>query len=181
VTAQVARVSEGSPNRIEQLLRRFARLGKKEITLLESSEILAAFGLVLPARRGTGNITNLGILSGTDFERLITSLLEKMGFRAEMTKASGDGGIDIVAFLEKPLVGGRYLIQCKRFDTATQIGAPMVREFYGAVVADRKAIKGIFVTTTNFTTQAREFAHSLPLELIDGHRLQILLEQYQSR
>jgi restriction endonuclease Mrr len=55
----------------------------------------------------------------------------------------------------------------------------MIREFYGAVVADRLAVKGIFVTTSSFTTQARDFAQSLPLELIDGHQLQILLEQYQ--
>jgi restriction system protein len=76
--------------------------------------------------------------------------------------------------------GIRYLIQCKRFDTATQIGAPMVREFYGAVVADRIAVKGIYVTTSSFTTQARDFARSLPLELIDGDQLQVLLEQYKS-
>jgi restriction system protein len=75
-------------------------------------------------------------------------------------------------------VGGRYLIQCKRFDPATQIGAPLVREFYGALVADRAAIKGIFVTTSTFTTQARDFAQHLPIELIDGDQLQTLLGEY---
>ena len=38
---------------------------------------------------------DLANLSGTDPERLITSLLQQTGFTAEMTKASGDGGIDI--------------------------------------------------------------------------------------
>jgi len=150
------------------------------MTPQDSSEVLSAFGLDSLTVGATLNLTNLSTLSGMDFERLITSLLQKMGFRAEMTKASGDGGIDIVANLDKPLVGGRYLIQCKRLDTAAQIGAPTVREFYGAMVADRKAVKGIFVTTSSFTTQAREFAHSLPLELIDGQKLQMLLEQYYS-
>jgi restriction system protein len=75
----------------------------------------------------------------------------------------------------------QMVIQCKRFDTETQIGAPMIREFYGALVADGKALKGIFVTTSRFTTQARDFAHSLPLELIDGQQLQTLFEQYQDR
>src|SRR5208283_1108289 len=179
VIGQIADVCEGSPNRIAQLLRRFARLGKKEISLRDSSEALSAFGLLAPPRGETNNPKNLGLLSGTEFEKLISVLLEKMGFRAEMTKASGDGGIDIVANLTQPLVGGRYLIQCKRFDVATQIGAPLVREFYGALVADRNAVKGVFITTSSFTSQARDFAQSLPLELIDGHQLQILLEQYE--
>jgi restriction system protein len=75
----------------------------------------------------------------------------------------------------------QMVIQCKRFDTETQIIAPMIREFYGALVADGKALKGIFVTTSRFTTQACDFAHSLPLELIDGQQLQTLFEQYQDR
>jgi len=104
-------------------------------------------------------------------------MLGRMGFRSEITKTTGDGGVDIVASLDKPFVGGRYLIQCKRFDVATQIGAPMIREFYGAVVADGSAVKGIFVTTSTFTNQARDFARSLPIELIDGQQLQSLLEQ----
>lgn len=64
-----------------------------------------------------------------------------MGLRAEMTKASGDGGIDIVAVLDQPVLGGKYLVQCKRFASDTVVGSPTVREFYGALVADRSAIK----------------------------------------
>jgi len=37
------------------------------------------------------------------------------------------------------------------------MGAPAIRHFYGAVTADR-AIKGIFITTSDFTTQTKEFA-----------------------
>jgi len=180
VVAQVVSVCGGNPNRIAQLLRRFARLGKKQITAEEAAELLSAFGLNPQSLVGAGSLTNLDALTGTDFEQVITLLLDRMGFHTEVTKASGDGGIDIVAHLEKPIVGGRYLIQCKRFDTASQVGAPLVREFYGAVVADRKAIKGIFVTTSTFTAQAREFAQALPLELIDGNQLKILLEQYKA-
>jgi hypothetical protein len=83
VTRQIVGVCEGSPYRIAQLVRSFARLGKKEITLQESSEVLSAFGLVSPAIGVTSNLANFRPLSGTDFERLITLLLAKMGFRAE--------------------------------------------------------------------------------------------------
>jgi restriction system protein len=100
-----------------------------------------------------------------------------MGFSAEMTKASGDGGVDIEASLDRAIVGGRYLFQCKRFAPDTLVGSPTVREFYGALVADRKAVKGILITTSRFTPQAREFAEGLPIELIDGDQLARLLSE----
>ncbi len=120
----------------------------------------------------------LDTLSGIDFERLITLLLERMGFRATMTKASGDGGIDIVATLDQPVTGGRYLVQCKRYAADSLVGAPLVREFYGALTADQRAVKGILITTSGFTTQAEEFARGLPIELIGRDELERLLEQH---
>lgn len=121
----------------------------------------------------------IGSMSGADFERLISSLLKKMGFVAEMTKASGDGGIDIEATLDKPIVGGRYLIQCKRFAPGSLVGSPTVREFYGALIADRKAAKGILVTTSGYSEPAKKFAENLPIELIDGRMLAELLNQHR--
>jgi restriction system protein len=58
------------------------------------------------------------------------------------------------------------------------VGSPIVREFYGALIADRKAVKGILITTSGFTIQALEFARNLPLELIDGSKLKNLLDEY---
>jgi restriction system protein len=55
------------------------------------------------------------------------------------------------------------------------VGSPTVREFYGALVADRRAAKGILITTSDFSSQAREFAKNLPIELIDGAKLAVLL------
>jgi restriction system protein len=52
-----------------------------------------------------------------------------------------------------------------------------VRDFYGAVTAD-KAVKGILITTSDFTAQAREFAERVGLELINLGRLQNLFAQY---
>jgi restriction system protein len=110
------------------------------------------------------------------FEELIFSVLQKMGFRSQMTSVTDDGGIDIVAVLEKPIIGDRYLIQCKRFAQGNLVAAPAVREFYGALTADKKALKGISITTSSLTKRATEFAENLPLELIDGQGLRQLLE-----
>jgi restriction system protein len=89
-------------------------------------------------------------MSGTKLELCVTRLLQRMGFRTEPTRATGDGGIDMVACLDRPLIGGRYLVQCKRFAAETPVVAPSVREFYGALVADRSAIKGLMMTTSSF-------------------------------
>ena len=124
------------------------------------------------------DVGHLDTLSGIEFEGLIARLLERMGFTAETTKASGDGGIDIVATLDNPLTGGRYLIQCKRYAPDSLVGAPTVREFYGAVTADRGAAKGILITTSGYTSQAHDFAAGLPIELIGRDRLQLLLDQH---
>jgi restriction system protein len=104
-------------------------------------------------------------------------LLTRMEFRPEMTKATGDGGIDIVAVLDKPILRGKYLFQCKRYGPENLVGAATVRDFYGAVTAD-KAVKGILITTSDFTAQATEFAERVGLELINLPRLQSLLAQH---
>lgn len=131
---------------------------------------------------GSGiSMSGLDTLSGIELEGLITRLLGRMGFRAEMTKASGDGGVDIVATLDQAVTGGRYLVQCKRYAEDSLVGAATVREFYGALTADRRAVKGILITTSGFTSQAQEFAAGLPIELIGRDQLQRLLEQHGLR
>ena len=156
-------LTEESSAELIQMVNRLTAYYQKEI------------GKWVPAKGVSAS--GLDTLSGIEFEGLITRLLERMGFRAEMTKASGDGGIDIVATLDQPLTGGRYLIQCKRYAEDSLVGAATVREFYGALTADRRAVKGILITTSGFTSQAQEFAGGLPIELIGRDQLQRLLEQ----
>lgn len=172
--------SGGSPHRLQSLIDRLERtsLAKHgKINENEALQFLNMIGLPTPAEPVDIN-RSVEKMTGIEFERLIANLLQRMGFRVELTRASGDGGIDIIAELAKPLVGGRFLIQCKRFAPETLVGAPVVREFYGALVADGKAVKGILITTSGFTAQALEFARTLPLELIGNQQLHALLEEY---
>jgi Holliday junction resolvasome RuvABC ATP-dependent DNA helicase subunit len=181
-TRLITGLAAGNPKKAQSLIRRLALLGNKILSPTEAEEILSAYGYTAGSRDSSSiDISNLRNLSGVQFERLVAELLEKMGFRAEMTKTTGDGGIDIEAVLDKPFVGGRFLIQCKRFAPDSLVGSPMVREFYGAVTADRKAFKGILITTSGFTSQALEFASELPIELIDGVRLGEMLSLYFSQ
>jgi restriction endonuclease Mrr len=159
-------------------MQRVARAIKKQrITAEDALQAFAAFGMRVHTNARTIDFPSLELMSGVEFERLVTALLARMEFRAEMTKATGDGGIDIVAVLDKPILGGKYLFQCKRYAPDNLVGASTVRDFYGAMIAD-KAVKGILIATSDFTAQAREFAERVGLELINLRKLQGLLAQY---
>jgi Holliday junction resolvasome RuvABC ATP-dependent DNA helicase subunit len=170
--------SRSRPEKLKMLMQRVARaINKPRITEEDALQALAAFGITVQANTHTGDSTNLERMSGVEFERFVTALLARMEFRAETTRATGDGGIDIVAILDKPILGGKYLFQCKRYGPENLVGASTVRDFYGAVTAD-KAVKGILITTSDFTAQAREFAERVGLELINLPQLQSLLAQH---
>ncbi len=170
--------SRGCPHQLEILMQRVARAVKKQLMTAEDVvEAFEAFGMSVHTNPASGSPVSLENMSGVDFERLVTALLARMDFRAEMTKTTGDGGIDIEAVLDKPITGGKYLFQCKRYAPDNLIGAATVREFYGAVVAER-AMKGTLITTSDFTPQARVFAERVGIELIDLAGLQGLLSQF---
>jgi Holliday junction DNA helicase RuvB len=174
----IARASDGKPRHLEVLVRQLAKAGTGELSDRDAEDALSALGLMNPRAGINTQSKSLDSLSGIEFEEFITQLLGVMGFRTQITKASGDGGVDIVAFLDKPIIGGRYLLQCKRLASDSLVGAPTIREFYGALTADRKASKGILITTSGFTIQAKEFAGEVGIELIDGQQLGILLAEY---
>jgi holliday junction DNA helicase RuvB len=194
--ALIGRSSGGSLRKVRSALQLAGRPGAAEVSEADASAALAILGHQV--MDGASSVpADLMQLSGTEFEVCVTGLLQRIGFRTEPTRATGDGGIDIVAYLDRPIVGrdggidivayldrpivgGRYLVQCKRFTDATPVGAPMVREFYGAFVADRSAVKGLFITTSNFSAQAREFVQNLPIELIDGAQLKALLAEHMT-
>jgi hypothetical protein len=170
--------SRSRPDKLKMLVQRVARaVNKPRITEEDTLQSFAVFGMAVPTDTHTGNPAGLERMSGVEFERFVTALLARMEFRPEMTRATGDGGIDIVAILDKPILGGKYLFQCKRYAPENLVGASTVRDFYGAVTAD-KAVKGILITTSDFTAQAREFAERVGLELINLRQLQALLAQH---
>lgn len=118
---------------------------------------------------------DINSLSGIEFENVCQQLIEKMGFSVETTKASGDGGIDLIANNYQPILSGRYIIQCKRYSGS--VGEPIIRDLYGVITSER-ANKGILMTTGYFTKSAISFAEGKQIELIDGAKLNGLLIKY---
>ncbi|MHB8655703.1 MAG: restriction endonuclease, partial [Terriglobia bacterium] len=114
------------------------------------------------------------------FEQIVVDLLVKMGYggsRADAGKAigkSGDGGIDGIIKEDKHGLDFVY-IQAKRWDDAS-VGRPHVMQFAGALQA-QKATKGIFITTSRFTPDARSYVSQIgsKIVLIDGDQLSNLM------
>lgn len=118
---------------------------------------------------------NLLALTPSEFESLITNLFSRMGLETKLTQASRDGGVDCVAFDMRPVLGGKVVIQAKRYSDT--VGVSAVRDLYGTVL-NEGAGKGILVTTSGYGPAAFEFASNKPLELLSGANLLSLLSEW---
>ena len=111
-------------------------------------------------------------LSPGAFERLCQRLLRESGFvQVQVIGRSGDGGIDGHGVLQMGrLISFPVLFQCKRWQNP--VGASVIRDFLGAMLG--RADRGLIITTSTFTTGAREEASRNgvpPVDLVDGHTL----------
>src|ERR671930_1009911 len=98
-----------------------------------------------------------------------------MGLETRLTQASRDGGVDCVAWDTRPVIGGKVIVQAKRYKHT--VGVSAVRDLYGTV-HNEGAAKGILVTTSGYGKASFEFAQSKPLELLDGTNLLYLLREH---
>jgi restriction system protein len=111
----------------------------------------------------------------TLFEKIVIEVLVKMGYGGSLRDAgkaigkSGDEGID--GIIKEDRLGLDIIyIQAKRWDNT--IGRPEIQKFAGALQGQR-AKKGIFITTSNFSKDALDFASKIESKiiLIDGDQL----------
>jgi hypothetical protein len=109
-----------------------------------------------------------------EFEHLIADLWEEMGFQTEVIQQSQDKGIDIRATNQ---LGQKHLIQVKRHGPNSVVGDPKIREYAG-LYRQENGVDEVYVVTTNgFTSQARDTADSVGVELVDDERLITLIAQ----
>lgn len=117
-------------------------------------------------------------LTGYEFEEFTADLLRAMGYRAQVTAASGDGGIDVIAHrdplgLEPPLIK----VQCKR--TESSKGTPDVQKLTGALSPGGSEL-GLFVSLGSYSKDAESLARSRSdLRLLGGDDVvKLIFEHY---
>ena len=113
------------------------------------------------------------------FERLTQRLLRECGFsQVEVTKKSGDGGIDGTGKLKiNGIFSFNVAFQCKRYKGA--VGAGDIRDFRGSLTTDIE--KGVLITTGTFTKAAKEEASNpgkQQIDLIDGEEFINKIAEY---
>lgn len=109
----------------------------------------------------------------TDFERLCALLFQKMGYGTQVTAKSNDGGYDIVLWKGQ----SKAIAECKCYAIGNKIGRPAIQKLVGAnniALADGM----VFITTSEFSSYAVSYAKEAGVELVDGHRLLKLLNEY---
>lgn len=120
-------------------------------------------------------LTRVQACSPAFFEQLVVDLLVKMGYGGNRRDAgqrigqSGDGGID--GIIKEDVLGlDTVFIQAKRWQGT--VGRPEIQKFVGALHG-RQAHKGVFITTSDFTAEARDYAERLgnQVVLVDGAQL----------
>lgn len=115
-------------------------------------------------------------------EQLVVDLLVAMGYGGSLQDAgkavgqSGDGGIDGIIKEDRLGLESVY-IQAKRWEGP--VSRPQVQQFSGAL-DDKGARKGVFITTSRFSAEARDYAQRATTKrivLIDGDELaQLMME-----
>lgn len=113
------------------------------------------------------------------FEKLIVDLLLKMGYGYDSNSGivvggSHDNGIDGIIYEDKLGLSLIYL-QAKRYSMGNNVGRREIQSFVGAM---QNIQKGVFITTSDFTKEAREYVErqqQKSLKLIDGKMLTQLM------
>ncbi len=121
-------------------------------------------------------------LSPTEFEKLVVSLLLRMGYgngiseAGMVTQPSNDGGIDGI-IKEDQLGFSSIYIQAKQLATDQTVGKPDIQKFVGALQGQQTQ-KGLFITTAKFSSGALQYANNLlgtKIVLVDGLTLTRLM------
>lgn len=102
------------------------------------------------------------------FEELSKAYYIERGVAAETTPLGADGGIDIKLY-QNGSVTPSTIVQCKAWNTRS-VGVKQIREFLG-VMSHEKIAKGIYMTSGDFSDDAKEVAVANNIKLINGETL----------
>lgn len=107
----------------------------------------------------------LGRLEWKRFEQVVAAYFECQGLKATVARVGADGGVDIKLY-RPPQTTVESIVQCKAWHLY-DVGVKPIRELYGVMAAD-SVPHGVFVTTGQYTGEARSFARGKNLLLMDG-------------
>jgi restriction system protein len=112
----------------------------------------------------------LNQMSWDEFEQLVGEYFLQIGYKVTRAGGNGpDGGVDLMLRKGSEI----HLVQCKQWK-AHKVGVQPVREFYGVMTA-HGATGGYFISSGEYTAEAKSFVRGLNLELVDGKKLKKMI------
>ncbi|WP_158056531.1 restriction endonuclease [Halorussus halophilus] len=104
-----------------------------------------------------------------EFEQFVADVWAQYGYQTEVTPPGKDRGVDVWASREFPYPRTE-VIQVKRYAQENPVSSPDVQQ-YSALRKQENADLALIVTTSRFTSEAKEIASDLGVEILDAHRL----------
>ena len=113
------------------------------------------------------------------FEHFVADLWARQGWNTEVSQASIDAGVDVVATKETPYPQ-KMLIQAKRYGPNTTVGGPDIQQ-YASLKHQEQGVDSVVVVTSNgFSSHALDRAEELNVKTVDGNGLVNMLGQLNS-
>lgn len=108
-------------------------------------------------------------LTPGEFEEAIADLCRRDGCTGvRVVGGAGDLAADVLATVPD---GRRVLIQCKRHAPGNPVRSPEVQRVGGTYAIVHRADLAVIVTTSNYTADARAYARTAGISLVDGRKL----------
>lgn len=115
-------------------------------------------------------IKDIDKMDGYQFEEYLKVLFKKLGYKASVTKKSGDFGVDLVLKSNNHSIA----VQAKRYGFSNKVSIKAVQEVYaGAKIYD--ADESWVITNSHFTKKASELAEACNVRLVNRQQLQELI------
>lgn len=106
----------------------------------------------------------------TDFEHYVANMYSFLGYKTKVTPPANDEGKDIEMWKD----GLKYIVEVKLYSPQNKIGREKIQKLHSAMI-DSKASKAIFVTTSDFTDNAVDYAKKHGIELVNSKELVSLI------
>lgn len=113
-------------------------------------------------------------LRGVEFEESLAQLYSNLGYAVEITKGSGDEGVDLFLQKDEKVI----VVQCKGHEKPIGVGA--IRDLYGAMI-HFEANSAVLACPSGFTIGVERFATDKPIQLISATDLVKMVESVGNR
>lgn len=115
-----------------------------------------------------------------DLERIIAEIFSGLGFDAELTPSSKDGGKDVIVTSKIEGTTKSYIIEIKHWRSNQKVGTDYIREFINVVMREKRE-SGLFLATYGFAGNAIESLSEIERRRVkcgEKNKIHVLCQHY---